>query len=392
MIDYLSFAIALFAVVLGGAIAIRFKVPSVLIFLMLGALIGTYNLVGQSGLFNTLGQLGSIILLFTIGTEFSLERLIRTGVGRAATIAALEMLISFVLLFVIFSTFVGAAAALLVALAFSITSTGVTVKLFQQLNLSERNFYLILKVNIIEDLIAVFAYSAVSSLSIEAGHTAVALLASFLISIVLFVIAYYTFSLAFDRIVSKHRIPEDDVLPLAFGVLLLFVYIAASLNLSAAFGAYIAGSIVSGWTKRFRSLEGDLRRFSYLFVSFFFLTIGLSVNLNTVDYALFLFVFPIILIVKFIGVYAGSYVATKSVDTSFFISVGMITRGELSLVIVSSAIAAGLLPQSYLGLTAFVVFFSAMIAYVMLSKAEKLDGAIMRAIMAHAGFLSGRNR
>lgn len=372
MVDYLSISIAFFSLVLGSALAIRFKVPSVIIFLILGAVVGTYGIIGQNSLFSTLGELGSILLLFAIGTEFSLSNLVRTGIRKAAIIASAEILISFVLLFLVFSTKLDTTAAMLLALAFSITSTGVTIKLFQELSLRRFDISLIVKVSIIEDLIAVFAFSAISSLAIVKDKTLLTLGISFGVSILLFVLAYYFFSILLTRLIYRLTISEDDVISIVLGVLLLFVYISTSLGLSAAFGAYIAGNIVSSWKKKFKNIDDEVRKFSYLFIAFFFFTIGLEVNLHTVDYLLLLLIIPIVLIIKFIGVYTGSYLGTKSPNTSLFTSIGMLSIGELSLVIVNSAVSSNLIPSSFLGLAAFTVFFSAIFSYLLLMRSEHI--------------------
>lgn len=373
MIQYFSLLVALFSLLIGSAIAVRFKVPSVIIFLLLGAIIGTYNLIGgPNDLITYLGELGSILLLFVIGTEFSINDLIRTGIRNPIIIAALEILISFVILFLIFSIKLAPIPAMLVSLAFSLTSTGITIKLFQELNLRRFDVSLIFKISIIEDIIAVFAFSVVSSYASASVKTPLGLVLSFAISIALFILAYFAFSFLSKKILDTYTINEEELISVVLVVMLLFVYLATALGLSAAFGAYIAGSIVSGWKKRFPDLNTDLRKFSYLFISFFFLTIGLEVNLNTIDFWLLLLILPVVLIVKFVSVYIGTFVATKKYTTSLFTSMGMLSKGELSLVIISSAVSSALLPQSILGLAAFTVFFSALISYIVLLKSELL--------------------
>ena len=379
MIDYLSLSITLFSLAIGSAIAIRFKVPSVIIFLLIGALIGTYNLAGpNSQLIGYLGQLGSILLLFVIGAEFSVGDMVKTGIRTPIVIAVIETLVSFAILFLIFAIKLPAIPAMLLALAFSITSTGVTLKLFQALDLKKLNISLILKINIIEDLMAVFIYSAISSFSVMKAYQPVTgLVISLVSSLVLFIVAYYVFAFASDFIINRYRIHEEDLLSIVLGVLLLFVYFATSLGLSAAFGAYIAGSIINRWKKKFAGLEEDLRKFSYIFISFFFLTVGLQVNLDTVDFALVLLVLPVIMAVKFLSVYLGTFAATRQYKTSLFTSLGMLSKGELSLVIISSAVSSSLLPSSFLGFAAFTVFFSALISYIALIRGERLYNTLL---------------
>lgn len=131
MVDYLTLPVILFSFVLGEIIALRFRIPPLIVFLLIGALVGTYGFVQQSDTLSFLGELGSILLLFAIGTEFSIGRLIHDGFGRAGAIAIIEIVIAMGLLYFAFSLWFSQPIAIVLALAFSITSTGTTVKLIQ---------------------------------------------------------------------------------------------------------------------------------------------------------------------------------------------------------------------------------------------------------------------
>lgn len=163
---------------------------------------------------------------------------------------------------------------------------------------------------------------------------------------------------------------------LALGVLLLFVSLASVLGLSTAFGAYISGSVVSMWKKRWRSLENDLSKFSYIFISFFFFSVGLKADVSGVSFLMLAVMLPVILIAKFSGVFVAVYDALGRTREPFFTSIGMLSRGELSLVIVSAAIGAGLLPASFLGLTALLVLLTVVISFVLMSRATDVYGLI----------------
>lgn len=153
-------------------------------------------------------------------------------------------------------------------------------------------------------------------------------------------------------------------------LLLLFVPIATHLNLSAAFGAYIAGSIVSEWKSRNGTLEEDM--------AFFFFAIGLSVNLFAIDYVLLLVVLPLVVAAKFVSLFGGGLAVLKNVKRPFFMAAGMLSIGELSLVIVSAAVGSSIMPESFLGLSSFVVFFSVIISYAMVINIDRIYLAISR--------------
>ena len=235
-----------------------------------------------------------------------------------------------------------------------------------------------IQISIIEDLVAVFAFSVINSFAIIRSPKPEEVAVSFLVSLVLFVIAYYVFTRLLNRIIYRYRIVGEDMLMLALALLLLFVSIATYLNLSAAFGAYIAGSIVSEWKSRNGTLEEDMRKFSYTFIAFFFFTIGLSVNLFAIDYVLLLVVLPLVVAAKFVSLFGWGLAVLKNVKRPFFMAAGMLSIGELSLVIVSAAVGSSMMSESFLGLSSFVVFFSVIISYAMVINIDRIYLAISR--------------
>ncbi len=369
MVEFLALAITAFSLGVGSIIALRLKIPPLIVFLAMGMIVGSYGLLQQNSTITFIGDLGSALLLFSIGTEFSIYKLIHTGFLNETKVALSETIFSFSLLLIILQFWFSIPVALLLALAFSITSTGISLKLLQELNLNKKfDIPLIIKISVIEDLIAVMIFTIISSFSILKGQPLTAIVSSFFISLILFVVAYYAFLVFFNKFLFKFNIKEEDLLMLALGVLLLMVSISDLLGLSTSFGAYISGSIVSTWKDRWKDIDHDLRNFSYIFISFFFLAIGLQVSLNNIDFLLLALMIPIILVIKFAGVFIGSYSVYKSSRTSMLTSFGMLSRGELSLVLVSAAVGSGLLAQSFLGFTAILVLSTVLVSFVLLRK------------------------
>ena len=354
--EFLALAVTAFALGIASILALRFRIPPIVVFLIMGMVIGTSGYLQQNQEISYLGDLGSALLLFAIGTEFSIYKLFSSGLFKEIRIALIELLFSFIVLYFIFQFLFGAVIAILLALAFSITSTGISLKLLEELGLTKKfDVPMIIKISVIEDLIAVFIFAMISSAEVLHNQPLVGILISFLVSIALFVITYLAFYVFLDKFLFRYEVKEEDLLMLALGVLLLMVSISGVLGLSTSFGAYISGSIVSTWKQRWRGIENDLKKFSYIFISFFFLTIGLKASFLQVDVPLLLLLVPLVLIVKFAGVFLGSYATYRASKLSFFTSVGMLSRGELTLIIVSGAVGAALIPQSFLSLSAVTV-------------------------------------
>ncbi len=371
--EFLALAITAFALGVASIAALRLKIPPIVVFLVMGMVIGTSGYLAQNQEINYLGDLGSALLLFAIGTEFSIYKLFSSGLLKEIRVALIELLFSFIVLYLIFQFLFGAVIAILLALAFSITSTGISLRLLQELRLTKKfDLPLIIKISVIEDIIAVFIFAIISSVEILHNQPIIGIMISFVVSIVLFVVAYVAFYLFLDKVLFRYEIKEEDLLMLALGVLLLMVSLSGILGLSTSFGAYISGSIVSTWKQRYKSIENDLKKFSYIFISFFFLTIGLNASFFQVDIPLLLLIVPIALIVKFAGVFLGSYATYRESKPSFFTSIGMLSRGELTLIIVSGAVSAALMPQSFLSLAAVSVLCVILITALMQIKGVDL--------------------
>ena len=367
MIEFLGLAVAALALCIASIISLKLKVPPLIVFLLIGMVVGTLGYLQDNASIAFIGGLGSVMLLFAIGTEFSIYKLFKTGFFREIQAALIELLLSFAILYMIFSIWFDPTTAMIIALAFSITSTGISLKLLQELGLTKKfDIHLIVKISVIEDLITVLVFAIISSISVSSGSPINAVIISFFVSIFLFIIAYYLFSAFLDRFLFRFDIKEEDILMLALGTLLLFVSIASALGLSASFGAYIAGSVVSVWKEKWAALENDMRKFSYIFISFFFLSVGLEVNLANVNVSMLFLILAIILVVKFAGLFVGTQVAFRSYRTSFFTSLGMLSRGELSLIIVSAAVTSGIISQYFLTITALAVLLSVVISAILL--------------------------
>ncbi|MDE1860406.1 MAG: cation:proton antiporter [Candidatus Micrarchaeota archaeon] len=375
--EFLALAVTAFSLGLASIIALKFRIPPLIVFLLMGMIAGTYGFLQSNTIITFIGNLGSVLLLFAIGTEFSIYKLFKSGFFKEAKTALVEVGVTFFLLYLFFSLWLSISVALILALAFSITSTGISLKLLQELNMSKKfDIPLIIKISVIEDLLAVLMFTFISSYSLSQGQPFNQVVESFILSIILFVMAYYAFYVFLNKFLFRYEIKEEDLLMLALGVLLLLVSIAGALNLSTSFGAYISGSIVSIWKDRWKSIDADLKKFSYIFISIFFLSIGLQVSLLNVDFLMLLIILPVVLVVKFAGVFAGTQVSYWSSRLSFFNSIGMLSRGELTLVLVSAAVTSGLLPQGYLGLAALVVFLTVVATFIMLTRSVDMYTAI----------------
>jgi len=173
-----DFAVIMIVAAIMLIITHRLKQPMVIGYILAGMIIGPYtppfSLIQNVNSLNTFAELGIIMLLFVIGTEFPIAKL--RSVGRISIIIAIpETVGTLVIVFFVaqalgFSYF----DSLFLALAMSITSTVVTVRILEDLGMiKDKSTVLILGITIVEDIIAITTLGIFQSLATNAGQVSI---------------------------------------------------------------------------------------------------------------------------------------------------------------------------------------------------------------------------
>src|SRR5919199_5363818 len=167
-----DFAVIMIVAALMLIITHKLKQPMVIGYILAGMIIGPYtppfSLISSVQTVNVLSELGIIMLLFVIGTEFPIAKL--KSVGKISIIIALPESIGTLLIIFFVAQAFGFSFfdSMFLALAMSITSTVVTVKILEDLNIiRDRSSTLILGILIIEDIIAVSALAILQSVAVS---------------------------------------------------------------------------------------------------------------------------------------------------------------------------------------------------------------------------------
>ena len=251
----------------------RLRQPVVLGYILAGLLVGPhvpFPLVADDEIIRGLSELGVILLLFTIGLEFTVEKLLRVGAA-AAIVAAVEVSIQIILGDLagrIFgwspreSLFAGAVVA--------ISSTTIIAKAFAELRIGGRLRELVLSILIVEDLIAILLLAALTTLSAgrlspaELGITA-GRLALFLGCVV---VAGLLIIPRLVRAILKLDRPETTAVA-SVGICFAFALLAQRFGYSVALGAFLAGTLVAE-SQHGVSIEHLLQPVRDLFAAVFF--------------------------------------------------------------------------------------------------------------------------
>jgi CPA2 family monovalent cation:H+ antiporter-2 len=157
------------------AITHKLKQPMIIGYILAGMLIGPhtppFSLIHDIGTLNAFAELGIIMLLFVIGTEFPIEKL--RSVGRISIVVALAEAIGTLIISFLIAQYLGFIYfdSLFLALAMSITSTVVTVKVLEELGmLKDRSSILVLGISIVEDIMAISILAVLQSVAATNGE------------------------------------------------------------------------------------------------------------------------------------------------------------------------------------------------------------------------------
>jgi monovalent cation:H+ antiporter-2, CPA2 family len=368
-----DFAIIMIVAAVMLLITYKLRQPMVIGYILAGMVIGPYTppfkLIQNVETVNVFAELGIIMLLFVIGTEFPIAKL--KSVGKTSIIVGVpESLGTLIIVFFIaqtlgFSFF----DSIFIALAMSITSTVVTIKILEELNiLRDRSSVLILGVLIIEDIIAVSSLAILQS-TITTGADQVPIIQiTYSIGIVMafvgsiLILGSKFIPSALDRVgkTNDYTLLLIVILGLAFGL----SFVSSALGLSVVIGAFLAGVLVaeSKTAAIAKVITIPLRD---VFSALFFISIGALMNISLIP----LFIIPAMVLIlssfasKLLIVIGILQFRRYDYSTSLRTGLGLSSsRGEMSLIIAKGgqdigAISSSVLPV--LGVVTVVTTFMA---------------------------------
>lgn len=368
-----DFAVIMIIAAIMLIITYKLKQPMVIGYILAGMVIGPYTppftLIQSVETVNVFAELSIIMLLFVIGTEFPIAKL--KSVSRTSIIVGIpESLGTLIIVFFIaqtlgFSFF----DSVFIALAMSITSTVVTIKILEELNvLRDRSSVLILGVLIIEDIIAVSALAILQStasansdqISIIQISLSIGVVLAFIGSIL--ILGSKFIPNALDKVgkTNDYALLLIVILGLAFGL----SFVAKALGLSVVIGAFLAGVLVaeSKTAAIAKVITIPLRD---VFSALFFISIGALMNISLVP----LFIGPAIVLIlsSFVSklLIVTGILQLRRYDSSTSLRTGLglsASRGEMSLIIAKGGQDIGVISSSVLPILGVVTVVTTFLA------------------------------
>jgi monovalent cation:H+ antiporter-2, CPA2 family len=332
--------------VLAGIVTVlfhRLKQPVVLGYIAAGVIIGPYTppfqLIHDEETIRTMGELGVVFLMFSLGLEFSLKKLFQVGV--TAIVAALSEIVLMLWIGYEIGRAFGWSAmdALFLGAILAISSTTIIVKALSDLGVKREPFaQLVFGILIVEDILGIAMLVLLSGIAqtgeLTPGIAFVTLgkLLLFMVVSLLAGILIVPRALAYVARVGSDEMLLVSVLGFCFGFCLLVV----KLDYSIALGAFLIGAIMaeSRHLHRIEHLVAPLRD---AFSAIFFVTIGLMLNPHVLaDYAWPIAVISVAVIVgKLVSCGLGTFLAGRDGRTSMRVGMTVSQIGEFSFIIAS---------------------------------------------------------
>lgn len=347
--EFLFLLIAiLIAAKLLGELAERVGQPAVLGELVAGVLLGP-SLLGivdpNVPILHLLAEVGVVILLFEIGLETDLRRLIQVGAASTA-VAVTGVVVPFALGFLVAEVFgLETIPALVLGAALTATSVGITARVLSDLGrLDDPECQIVLGAAVIDDVIGLIILAVVSGLVAGAGVTVGGVVVTTVVAF-----GFLLGVLVLGRLVVPPlfallaRIGRQDTLAtMALVLAFLLAYLADAAGSALIIGAFAAGLVLQP-TPEAHTVEEGIIALGHLFVPIFFVSVGAAVDVRTfLDPSVIALGMALIAVAvggKFIAGYAPVWFKGKK----SVIGVGMIPRGEVGLIFAQMGLRAGVL-------------------------------------------------
>lgn len=291
----------------------------------------------------TWADIGVIFLLFALGLEFSFKKIVK--VGGAAIIAACTIIFCMILLGITVGTGFGwqRMDSIFLGGMIAMSSTTIIYKAFDDLGMRKKQFTgLVLSVLILEDILAIVLMVMLSTMAVRHNFEGSEMLESIgkllFFLILWFVVGIYLIPEFLKR--CRKLMSEETLLIVSLGLCFGMVVMAARTGFSAAFGAFIMGSILAE-TVEAESIERLVKPVKDLFGAVFFVSVGMMVDPGMiVEYALPIIVITLAVILgqSLFGT-LGVLLAGQPLKTAMQCGFSLTQIGEFAFIIASLGVS-----------------------------------------------------
>ncbi|MCQ2081472.1 MAG: cation:proton antiporter [Lachnospiraceae bacterium] len=380
-------AIIVVAAKLFGLVARKLKAPQVVGEIMAGVIIGpsVFGIVTQNDFITYMAEIGVILLMFSAGLGTDLKQLIKTG-PQATLVACCGVFFPLVAGALLYMGFYGMSPwgslefykAVFIGVILTATSVSITAQTLKEMGkISSKIGTLILSAAIIDDVIGIIILTFVIGFKDPEAHPMTVVISTilfFVFALIVGVVSYKIFKWVDARYPHTRRIP---IAGLAY--CFAFSFIAERyFGIADITGAYVAGIILcsiddSSYIER----KVDINSYM-LFGPVFFASIGLKTSFDgmTLDLLWFSIGFVLVgLFAKIIGCGLMAKCFKYSNNDALKVGVGMMTRGEVALIVSQKGLSVGLLDSKYFACVILLIIVSSILTPIILKLLYSKDKA-----------------
>ena len=369
-----------------GILARKCKAPQVVGEIIAGLLIGpsVLGLVQQSDFLVQMAEIGVVLLMFSAGLETDLKELMKTG-PVAFLIACAGVFVPLVGGTLLYMGFYGTApwgsekfyVAVFIGVIMTATSVSITVQSLKEMGkLKGKVGTTILSAAIIDDVIGIIVLTFVIGFKnpdSNPGSVVLSTVLFFIMAFVVGIIVYKLFKILDDRYPHTQRIPI-----LSLALCFFFAYAAEHFfGIADITGAYVAGIVLCS-IRDSSYIDQKMEISSYMiFGPIFFASIGFKTSIDHVNGSILLFSVGFVvvaLVAKIVGCGLMAKVCRFSFPDSLKIGVGMMTRGEVALIVAQKGLSVGLLTSEYFAAVILLIVVSSIFTPIILKILYARDG------------------
>ncbi|EID43424.1 cation:proton antiporter [Parageobacillus thermoglucosidasius] len=357
-------AAILFAAKIAGDISVRLGQPAVLGKLLIGIVLGpsVLGIVQDTDILKEISQIGVILLMFIAGLETDIDQFKRTG--KAATYVGVLGIVVPLALGYAAGVAIGLSMekAVFLGLLLSATSVSISVQALKEMDqLKSKEGSAILGAAVIDDILVIVALAFLMSLTGSDVHLGAVILKKIIFFAVAILLAWKAVPVVL-RLFAPLRVSES-VISAALIICFVFAYFAEAAGVAAIIGAYIAGLAVS-FTSYKQEVFEKIETIGYsIFVPVFFTSIGVAVEFSGALKHIWLMIglSGLAVLTKLVGAALGAKLAGFSWNSSFAVGAGMVSRGEVALIIAGIGLETKLLTPDLFAVLVVVVLVTTIV-------------------------------
>lgn len=384
--------ILLFAAKLMAELFLRLKLPIVLGELLAGMIVGPFALgaffivdgrqiIQINDQILILGEIGAIVILFMAGLEMTPKEFLRGGKA-SFTVGTLGVVVPFFAGLMIFQAYgYDALQAMLIATALTATSIAISIQVLNEFGkLKTPEARLIIGAAVVDDILAIAVLSVVTSVaggdggveSIDITEVTITILEVLGFFAVMLVVAV----LVMPRIITpKLWKAKGSVEGIATASFFGAAALAGTIGLSPIVGAFAVGMALST-TKVFEKVEHYIEKVGLIFAPLFFSIIGAQVDLRAVNMEILIVsgvMIVVAVVTKLLGCGLPAMLFLKSKARGMRVGIGMISRGEVGLIVAGVGVTSGVLTSDVYSTIVIMVAVTTIITPIWLKMEYKKE-------------------